>query len=260
MGTHPIFESDFDCLTEMDQMNEPLIYASDPRKENDLESDFNYGNNVMSASADIRKGFLRKVYGILSVQLLMTTGVSAICIASEPTKLFLQNNPFLVQLSSFSCIFVLFALMVKRQQFPVNFYLLGLFTFLEAIAIGSVVTYFAVDMVVRAALISLSVFCLLTSFTLQSKKDYSSWGAGLFSALWILIFASILQVFFPTEIFDFGISIAGALVFSLFIIYDTHMIMRKLSPEEYIFAAINLYLDIINLFLHILKMLSRDRN
>merc|ERR1712106_918259 len=244
MGTHPIFESDFDCLTEMDQMNEPLIHESNPRKENDIESDFNYGNNVMSASADIRKGFLRKVYGILTVQLLMTTGVSAICIASEPTKQFLQNNPFLVQLSSFSCIFVLFALMVKRQQFPVNFYLLGLFTFLEAIAIGSVVTYFAVDMVVRAALITLSVFCLLTSFTLQSKKDYSSWGAGLF----------------PTEVLDFGISIAGAPVFSLFIIYDTHMIMRKLSPEEYIFAAINLYLDIINLFLHILRMMSRDRN
>ena len=58
----------------MDSLSEPLI--SNPRKENDLESDFNYGNNVMSASADIRKGFLRKVYGILTVQLLMTTGVS----------------------------------------------------------------------------------------------------------------------------------------------------------------------------------------
>ena len=42
-------------------MNEPLIHESNPRKENDIESDFNYGNNVMSASADIRKGFLRKV-------------------------------------------------------------------------------------------------------------------------------------------------------------------------------------------------------
>ena len=83
-----------------------------------------------------------------------------------------------------------------------------------------------------------------------------------------------MQIFFPTEMMDMGISIAGksklhfstrkiqflgAVVFSLFIIYDTHMIMRRLSPEEYIFAAINLYLDIINLFLHILKMLSRDQ-
>ena len=58
---------------------------------------------------------------------------------------------------------------------------------------------------------------------------------------------------------ELNLIILGAVVFSLFIIYDTHMIMRRLSPEEYIFAAINLYLDIINLFLHILKMLSRDQ-
>lgn len=249
-------------MTSSAEATEPLInYTANPSsKENDLENDFNYGNNVMSASAEIRKGFLRKVYGILTVQLLMTTGVSAICIKSEPTKLFLQNNPGVVHVCSFSTIFVLFALLFKRQQFPVNFYLLGLFTFLEAITIGTVVTYFAVDVVVRAALITLSVFCLLTSFTLQSKRDYSSWGAGLCSVLWILIFATLIQIFFPTEAMDFGISIAGSVIFSLFIIYDTHMIMRRLSPEEYIFAAINLYLDIINLFLHILKMLSRDRN
>ena len=66
---------------------------------------------------------------------------------------------------------------------------------------------------------------------------------------------------FETPVFtrELNLIILGAVVFSLFIIYDTHMIMRRLSPEEYIFAAINLYLDIINLFLHILKMLSRDQ-
>ena len=59
--------------------SEKLIsnYTPNPRsKENDLENDFNYGNNVISASAEVRKGFLRKVYGILTVQLLMTCGVS----------------------------------------------------------------------------------------------------------------------------------------------------------------------------------------
>ena len=61
--------------------SEKLIsnYTPNPRsKENDLENDFNYGNNVISASAEVRKGFLRKVYGILTVQLLMTCGVSGI--------------------------------------------------------------------------------------------------------------------------------------------------------------------------------------
>ena len=71
---------------------------------------------------------------------------------------------------------------------------------------------------------------------------------------------SIAGKSFTAQPFNFQLDFKGALVFSLFIIYDTHMIMRKLSPEEYIFAAINLYLDIINLFLHILRMMSRDRN
>ena len=47
------------------------------------------------------------------------------------------------------------------------------------------------------------------------------------------------------------------LVFSGFIIFDTHMIMHRLSPEEYIVATIELYLDIINLFIEILKILDK---
>ena len=41
-----------------------------------------------------------------------------------------------------------------------------------------------------------------------------------------------------------------------FIIFDTHMIMTRVSPEEYVIATIELYLDIINLFIQILKILS----
>ena len=48
----------------------------------------------------------------------------------------------------------------------------------------------------------------------------------------------------------------GALLFCRFIIYDTHSLMHRLSPEEYVLAAINLYLDIINLFLHLLRVLE----
>lgn len=68
-----------------------------------------------------------------------------------------------------------------------------------------------------------------------------------------------MQVFFWNETLEFVLCIAGALVFCGFIIFDTHMIMHKLSPEEYILAAINLYLDFINLFLYILRILQAAR-
>ena len=70
----------------------------------------------------------------------------------------------------------------------------------------------------------------------------------------------MLQIFFPTELIDKAISVGGALLFSLFIVFDTYMMMHKLSPEEYMLAAINLYLDILNLFLHILRILGDRRN
>jgi hypothetical protein len=65
-----------------------------------------------------------------------------------------------------------------------------------------------------------------------------------------------LQIFIQSEIVELAIAIGGAVLFSLFIVYDTHMLMHKLSPEEYILASINLYLDVLNLFLEILKILD----
>jgi len=48
----------------------------------------------------------------------------------------------------------------------------------------------------------------------------------------------------------------GAVVFSLYIIYDTYMISQRYSPDEYIMACVDLYLDIVNLFLYILQLLA----
>ena len=52
---------------------------------------------------------------------------------------------------------------------------------------------------------------------------------------------------------------AGAIVFSLYIIYDVNMIMKKVSAEEYVLAAATLYLDIINLFVRLLELFGERR-
>ena len=62
-----------------------------------------------------------------------------------------------------------------------------------------------------------------------------------------------------------GFGAAGALVFSLYLVYDTQLMLggkhkHALSPEEYIFAALNLYLDIVNLFLYILAIFGGSKN
>ena len=68
-----------------------------------------------------------------------------------------------------------------------------------------------------------------------------------------------LQMFLWSQTLEFVLSIGGALLFCGFIIFDTHIIMHKLSAEEYILASINLYLDFINLFIYILRILQSAR-
>ena len=68
-----------------------------------------------------------------------------------------------------------------------------------------------------------------------------------------------VQILFPTVLMDRMIAAGGALLFSLFIVFDTSMMMHKLSPEEYIVASVNLYLDILNLFLHLLRLMGERK-
>ncbi|XP_062522860.1 protein lifeguard 4-like [Corticium candelabrum] len=211
---------------------------------------------VAQVAVQVRLGFLRKVYGILSVQLVLTIFVCSICMNLESVKSFVQTSPGILGISSIATFILLIALMVKRHEHPTNIYLLLAFTLVEAYTVGVVVTFYDKLVVLEAFILTAAVFVGLTVYTLQSKKDYSTWGACLFSFLWILIMGGLFQFFVQSEALEFVLCLAGAVVFSGFIIFDTHIMMTKLSPEEYIMAAINLYLDAINLFMYILRILS----
>ncbi|XP_033095809.1 protein lifeguard 4-like [Anneissia japonica] len=224
-----------------------------------ITDDFMYGNNVATSHIQVRMGFLRKVYGILSIQLLVTAVTAALFMSSTTIKSYVQQSSGFLMLAGILSLVLIIALMVKRHESPTNMYLLFAFTFVDAYSVGTIVTFYDVDVVIQAVILTSAVTVALTMYTFQSKRDFSSWGAGLFSVLLVLIVASIMQLFLQSEVMNLMIAIGGAVIFSLFLIYDTHLLMHKLSPEEYILASINLYLDIINLFLYILRILNEAK-
>jgi FtsH-binding integral membrane protein len=113
------------------------------------------------------------------------------------------------------------------------------------------------DLVVEAVFITASVFIILTIFTLQSKWDFSFLGAGLGMCLWIMILWGFFGLIFGLQT-GYVYALAGSILFSGFIIYDTYMICERLDPEDYVVAAIELYLDLVNLFLYILRLLAES--
>lgn len=230
--------------------------SSENYPRSSIEDDFNYGTNVATASVQIRMDFLRKVYSILSLQIILTTATSALFMLSSTIREFVHNSPAVVLVSAVGSLVLLLVLALYRHQHPLNLYLLALFTLLEAVSVATALTFYEYSTVLQALFLTCAVFIGLTVYTFQSKRDFSKLGAGLFACLWILVIAGFMRFFFSSDSVELVLAGSGALVFCGFIIYDTNVLMKQLSPEEHVLASINLYLDVVNLFLHILRLLD----
>jgi len=222
-----------------------------------LKGDFAYNNNVAGASKHVRLGFMRKVYGLLAVQLSITTLIGGVLLFTPGVKEFVQGKPMFLFPAFFLSIGLLIALHIKRKETPINLILLAAFTVVEAYTVGVLVTFFDQSVVIQAFFLTAAVVIGLTAFTFQTKHDFSNWYAALFTGLLVLMCGGFLQIFLGNEMTDTALAVGGAFLFSMFIIVDTQMIMTRLSAEEYILATIQLYLDIVNLFIEILKILEK---
>ncbi|RXW25008.1 hypothetical protein EST38_g791 [Candolleomyces aberdarensis] len=223
----------------------------------ELPDDFKYGVSVSESDPSIRQAFVRKVYTILLTQIASTCVVAGIVRQSPEAIFWVQTHPWSFYVPLFGTLITLGLLFWKRHAHPWNFVFLSAFTLMEAFTLGVVTAFYDNVLVLQALLITLGVFLGLTLFTLQSKYDFSGMGPFLFGTLIALVMTGFVAIFLPfNRTFDLLIAIIGCLLFSGYIVYDTYNINRRLSPDEYIMGAISLYLDFINLFLNILRLLS----
>ena len=149
----------------------------------------------------------------------------------------------------------------KRKSYPTNLLFLTGFTVLEAYSISVIVSFYNAKIVVEALIFTLGIFVALSLFACQTKYDFTSWMPYLFGALWVLVLFSFMSMFFPySSKVELGYGVVAALIFSGYILVDTQLVMRHYHVEEEIAAAISLYLDVINLFLAILRILNSQNN
>lgn len=107
-----------------------------------------------------------------------------------------------------------------------------------------------------ALFLSGSMFAGLTIYTFVSKKDFSYMGASLTIGLFMLIGFSIINIFFRSSTLDLGLSIIGVVIFSGFILVDTSRILKRAHEVPPTLAALSLYLDFLNLFMMILRIMG----
>lgn len=213
----------------------------------------------------IQLGFMRKVYGIVCFQLLITSTIASLSFIPEVKK-FYSHNFWLLYTCCMGTVIVIIPLVCFRalsRKVPLNYILLIIFTLLESVMISYTIVEYDPKVVISAAILTILAVSGLTAYACLSSDDYTQLGGILVASLAVLFGLGILSFAFGgfTRILYCAL---GVVTFSVYLIYDTQLISGKLGTEfdidEYIFAALNIYLDIVRLFIYILRILGEGSN
>jgi len=214
---------------------------------------------VSQCPPHVKGGFIRKVYSILTIQLLVTAASSALFMFHTGVQQWVMTNPSMLYTALFLPFGFIMALHCYKNSHPTNVWLLAGFTLCESYTVGFVCALYyqtgAGLIVLQALVLTAAVFVSLSTYVLVTKKDFSWLGGGLCAVLVVLIFWGFLNSFFPIPGAHMVFSLVGALLFAGYILYDTSQLIHNYGPDDYIVATISLYLDIINLFLYLLELL-----
>ncbi|XP_017463159.1 PREDICTED: protein lifeguard 1-like [Rhagoletis zephyria] len=148
-----------------------------------------------------------------------------------------------------------------RRKTPHNYVALMVFTFAESFMVGVISSMYYYKIVLTAVLITAVICLALTIFAFQTKIDFTVYNGLLFVLLIVLMLFGLIASFWRDGIVHLIYSCLGALLFSAYLVVDTQMIVGgthkfQISSEEYVFAALTLYLDVINIFLYVLSIIS----
>eukprot|EP00929_Paragymnodinium_shiwhaense_P106062 TRINITY_DN7115_c0_g1_i1.p2 TRINITY_DN7115_c0_g1~~TRINITY_DN7115_c0_g1_i1.p2 ORF type:complete len:244 (+),score=60.02 TRINITY_DN7115_c0_g1_i1:88-819(+) len=231
----------------------------------DQRSDF-----VKNATREVRLGFVRKVYGIVLAQLLLTMAIAAPFQMIPKERLY--SLAWLLPASMFMTIAmtcVMACAPCATKTYPTNYIVLFLFTVSEAILVGFCAAMYSKVVVFMALMVTTMIFVSMTIYAFTTKTDFTGAGPYLFGALCALCIAGFMLTIMDMTGMHVTLlhklySAASVLLFTFYIVFDTQMIIGgghqySFEIDEYVFAAINLYTDIINLFLQLLALFGDDR-
>ena len=155
---------------------------------------------------------------------------------------------------------MLFGLYLTKSKPGLNLFMLFGFTFMTGLTLTPLLSAVlalptGASILTNALLLTGVAFGGLSLFAINTKRDFTTLGKFLFIALIIMIVAGLINIFLGSPLLQTLLAAAGAMLFSIFILYDTQNIIRGnfATPIE---AAIALYLDVLNLFISLLQLLG----
>lgn len=219
----------------------------------------------------LRMGFIRKVFLLLAMQLFVTFGCIITSVYTSSIKTFLQDpdaSGWFVGLGFFLLITSTCALSCcshLTRQHPHNLILLSVYTIAQSMLLSVITVAYDVQAVMIACGATAAVVVGLVAFASQTKYDFTGMGVYLYVALWTLLLFGFIAAFSNSEGMQTAYAALGTLLFSFYLVYDVQLIIggnhkMRFSIDDYVMAALMLYIDIIQLFMYILRLVAQSRD
>ncbi|PKH88183.1 BAX inhibitor (BI)-1/YccA family protein [Colwellia sp. Bg11-28] len=204
-----------------------------------------------SSAIEINK-VLRNTYMLLSMTLAFSAVTAGVSMAMNLS----HGVALVMMLVAFGLMFVV----NKKADSASGVYWIFAFTGLMGASLGPMLSaYAAMDggpaMIMQALGGTALIFFALSGYALTSKKDFSFMGGFLMVGLIVVVVASLANIFFQIPALSLAVSAAVIMIMSGLILYDTSRIING-GERNYIRATVSLYLNIYNIFVHLLSLLG----
>lgn len=219
-----------------------------------------YQTGSLVRTGEERATLVRRTYSLVLVSVIVTMVGSSYALSQPQLLGAVAAHPFIAFLATLA---PLFAATWKKTDFPFNIGLVLVFNFVMGVFISPALYIYGRSqpgLIGQAAVLTLGAFGILTLYAFVSRRDFSAWGSFLIVGLWVLIGTSLLSIFFQNPAINLWLASVTVLLFSGLLVYDTWRLRNVYGPDEYVGAAVQIYLDLLNIFMAILRIMGNRRN
>ncbi len=207
--------------------------------------------------------FLSKVYLWMAATLLLTAAVAWYATQNEELLFWTQEHLWIPVIGTLAIVLVMSFGAAKLTSGALSVLLIT-FAAVEGLLFGPILLIYTPDSLALTFTCTAGMFGAMGLYGAFTKTDLSTLGRTLLMLLIGLIIAGVANIFWGNSTFNLICSGVGVIVFALFTAYDTQRILEiglcgdeEMRRKGAVLGALNLYLDFINLFLHMLRFLGR---
>src|SRR4051812_263128 len=219
-----------------------------------------YQTGTLVRTGEERATLVRRTYSLVLVSVLVTMVGASFGLSQPQLMVAVAQHPFI---AFFCSIAPLLMATRAKTQFPMNIGLVFLFNLVMGVIISPALFFYGrtqPGLIGQAAVLTIGAFGILTLYAFVSRRDFSPWGSFLMVGLWVLIGTMLLNFFFRNAAVDLWLASVTVLLFSALLVYDTWRLRNLYGPNDYVGAAVQIYLDLLNIFMAILRVTGNRRN